>query len=120
MSAQQFLNNAIAKVGEVVFGADYDDVIKKPSKPSSKPNPYSAKPNSGNFSGQSRNVFDTIKDKIKSMPGSQPAKPNPYAAKPTGQLTQKNAGGLLGLGSKTVGGAITAPLVLIGRSLFAF
>ncbi len=114
MSAQQFLDNAIGKVGEVLFGADYDDVISKPKKPSSKPNPYSAKPNKGNFSGQSRNVFDTIKDKIKAMPGSQPAKPNPYAAKPTGQLTQKNAGSLLGLGSMTTTGAVTAPLILGG------
>jgi hypothetical protein len=92
MSAQQFLDNALDRIGDVFFGADYDDVVKKPSKTPSKPNPYSAKPSSGNFSGQSRNVVDTIKDKIKSMPGSQPAKPNPYAAKPTGQLTQKSNG----------------------------
>ena len=115
MSAQQFLMDQIGRARRVIEGADYDyDLNKKPSKPSSKPNPYSAKPNKGNFSGQSRNVFDTIKDKIKSMPGSQPAKPNPYAAKPTGQLTQKNAGSLLGPGNMTVGGAVTAPLILGG------
>ena len=64
--------------------------------------------------GGIRDAVRWAQDYIKRMPGSQPAKPNPYASKPTGQLTQNNAGSLLGLGSMTVSGAVTAPLGLGG------